>query len=149
MESAGRGACRGSLHLRILGSLLLRELVQIEVDRSGIAQPGADAVHPVHFLAVDFDRDVVGAHRQTIVEVVALLVGLALVAALDIGADDLDHGLDCGGPVLAFHVAFDRRDLGERGQSQEASSGRGNNQVAKLHRKPPTRDYSVLNSSIP
>ena len=124
-------------------------LLQVEVDRSRVAHFGAHAVYRVHFLAIYLYADVIGAQRQTIVEVVALFVRVALVAALDIGAQDFDHGVDFRGTVLAFHVAFDRRDLGERGQSQQAGSGCGDSQVAKLHKIPPTRDDSVLNSTIP
>ena len=131
----GRGAGgRGGGRLRGFGGALLRDLLQVEVDRSGVAQAGTDAVHAVHFLAVHFDGDVIGAERQAVVEVVTLLVRIALVVALDVRARDLDHRVDLGSAVFAFYVAFDRRNLGERGQGQKQSPGRGNNQVAKLHK---------------
>ena len=58
---------------------------QIEADVHGLADLGA-AFLKAAILAIDRYRDLVTAERQTTVEVVALLVGLDLIVALDVFA---------------------------------------------------------------
>src|ERR1017187_1047309 len=51
--------------LRAHGFLLLPDLLQVEVDRYRVAQPGAHPPHNVLFVTIHLYGDVIGAERQT------------------------------------------------------------------------------------
>ena len=73
-------------------------------------------------LAVDFDTDLIGADRQTGMEVVAFFLGLDLVVALDVLPLDHDERVFERLAILAGDFARNRADLGERHTAEQQKS---------------------------
>jgi len=97
------------------GRLRSGSLFQVEVNRNGIAQLGLNVLHLVLLLVLNEDADGVSADRKSIVDVMALLVGLsAFIGALHVLALDENRRVLDHLTVGAFDVPFNSGDLRPR-----------------------------------
>ncbi len=88
-----------------LGSL--HTLLHVEVNCGRFAQLGADVIHVIDILAIDFESELVLAQGQARMKIMPLLIGLDLVVSFDICAIDLDQRAFQGLAGLVFDVPFD------------------------------------------
>ena len=121
---------------RLLCGLLLRlvrcrSLLQVEVDRCGIAVLGLHVGHLVHELAIHGASDVVLAVGQAGVDEVPLFVRFGFVMALHVGSVEGDDGALEGLTIRAFDIAFGHCRLGPgtAGQQKETEKKKRTSQL--------------------
>ena len=93
--------------------------MQIEVESLGLTQAGSEALGGILQGSVYYDCDSVCAKRQTVVAIVAFLIALDGVVALDIGAVEVHHGANEGFAGRIFDQAFNSRCLRERREREQ------------------------------